>query len=189
MPTFERYIGIDYSGAQTCSRRVRGLKVFAAYASESPHLVAPPDSARNWSRSTLAYWLAAELAHGGPTIVGIDHAFSFPERYFRDQSIDLSWDPFLDHVTSKWPTNVSPMKGILIPNNGSVGQGYSRLKRRTELRAGTAKSVFHFGVPGQVACSSHAGIPWLRFIRSALRDAAERVLRAVGSRAECDIAR
>jgi hypothetical protein len=35
----------------------------------------------------------------------------------------------------------------------------------TELRARTAKSVFHFDVQGSVAKSTHAGIPWLRYIR------------------------
>jgi hypothetical protein len=34
----------------------------------------------------------------------------------------------------------------------------------TEERAG-AKSVFHFDVPGSVAKSTHAGLPWLRFLR------------------------
>jgi hypothetical protein len=37
------------------------------------------------------------------------------------------------------------------------------------VRAG-AKSVFHFGVPGSVAKSTHAGIPWLRFLRTRVRD-------------------
>jgi hypothetical protein len=35
----------------------------------------------------------------------------------------------------------------------------------TELRARTAKSVFHFDLQGSVAKSTHAGIPWLRYIR------------------------
>jgi hypothetical protein len=38
----------------------------------------------------------------------------------------------------------------------------------TEERAGGAKSVFHFDVQGSVAKSTHAGIPWLRFIRERL---------------------
>jgi hypothetical protein len=38
----------------------------------------------------------------------------------------------------------------------------------TEERAGSAQSVFHFDVQGQVAQSTHAGIPWLRFIRQRL---------------------
>ncbi len=42
--------------------------------------------------------------------------------------------------------------------------GNTRWRRVTEERAG-AKSVFHFDVQGSVAKSTHAGIPWLRFIR------------------------
>ena len=42
--------------------------------------------------------------------------------------------------------------------------------RVTEERAGGAKSVFHFDVQGQVAKSTHAGIPWLRCIRQRLGD-------------------
>ena len=34
-----------------------------------------------------------------------------------------------------------------------------------ELRARTPKSVFHFDVQGSVAKSTHAGLPWLRYIR------------------------
>ena len=43
--------------------------------------------------------------------------------------------------------------------------GNARWRRRTEECAGGAKSVFHFDVQGSVAKSTHAGIPWLRFIR------------------------
>ena len=48
--------------------------------------------------------------------------------------------------------------------------GNARWRRLTEERAGRAKSVFHFDVQGQVAKSTHAGIPWLRFIRQRLSD-------------------
>jgi hypothetical protein len=37
------------------------------------------------------------------------------------------------------------------------------------VRAG-AKSVFHFDVPGSVAKSTHAGIPWLLFFRKSVGD-------------------
>ena len=46
-----------------------------------------------------------------------------------------------------------------------VYRGCSRWRRLTEERSGSAKSVFHFDVPGSVAKSTHAGIPWLRYIR------------------------
>ena len=38
------------------------------------------------------------------------------------------------------------------------------------MRARTAKSVFHFDVQGSVAKSTHAGIPWLRYIRKQAKD-------------------
>ena len=40
----------------------------------------------------------------------------------------------------------------------------------TEVRARTAKSVFQFDVQGQVAKSTHTGIPWLRYIRQHVVD-------------------
>ena len=43
----------------------------------------------------------------------------------------------------------------------------ARWRRITEERAG-AKSVFHFDVPGSVAKSTHAGLPWLRYLRQSL---------------------
>jgi hypothetical protein len=52
--------------------------------------------------------------------------------------------------------------------NGAARTGNARWRRLTEERAGGAKSVFHFDVQGSVAKSTHAGIPWLRFIRQRL---------------------
>ena len=46
--------------------------------------------------------------------------------------------------------------------------GNTRWRRLTEERAGSAKSVFHFDVPGSVAKSAHVGLPWLRFLRRQL---------------------
>jgi hypothetical protein len=55
--------------------------------------------------------------------------------------------------------------------NGAARMGNTRWRRLTEQRAGGAKSVFHFDVPGSVAKSTHAGIPWLRFLRQHLGSA------------------
>ncbi len=46
--------------------------------------------------------------------------------------------------------------------------GNTHWRRLTELRAGGAKSVFHFDVPGSVAKSTHAGLSWLRWLRHQL---------------------
>lgn len=53
------------------------------------------------------------------------------------------------------------------PASGAARCGHSRWRRLTEIRAG-GKSVVHFDVPGSAAKSTHAGIPWLRFLRKRL---------------------
>ena len=52
--------------------------------------------------------------------------------------------------------------------NGAARSGDAKWRRVTEVRAGAAKSVFHFDVQGSVAKSTHAGLPWLRYIRQRL---------------------
>lgn len=79
MGLFERYIGIDYSGAQTAESSLPGLRVYMADSSNPPHEVEPlPSSRKYWTRRGVARWLCDELAIDVPTIAGIDHGFSFP---------------------------------------------------------------------------------------------------------------
>jgi hypothetical protein len=51
---------------------------------------------------------------------------------------------------------------------GLRGCGDARWRRVTEVRARSAKSVFHFNVQGSVAHSTHAGLPWLLYLRKGL---------------------
>lgn len=51
---------------------------------------------------------------------------------------------------------------------GAERSGESRWRRLAEQRSRTAKSVFHFDVQGSVAKSTHAGLPWLRYLRRQL---------------------
>lgn len=46
MASFSRYIGIDYSGAQTPTASLRGLRVYVANGSDTPEEVPPPPSPR-----------------------------------------------------------------------------------------------------------------------------------------------
>jgi hypothetical protein len=58
-PTFSRYIGIDYSGAETPDSSLKGLRVYEARSESLPVEVAPPPSPRKyWTRRGLAAWLA-----------------------------------------------------------------------------------------------------------------------------------
>jgi hypothetical protein len=78
-PRFERYIGIDYSGAQTPSSSLKGLRVYEGDRVNIPQEVKPPPSPRwYWTRKEIAEWLVERSSAGTPTLVGIDHGFSFP---------------------------------------------------------------------------------------------------------------
>jgi hypothetical protein len=79
MPTFARYVGIDYSGTQTPDASLKGLRVYLAEGDMPPVEVAPPPSRRKyWARRGIAEWLIERLAEDVPTPVGIDHGLSFP---------------------------------------------------------------------------------------------------------------
>ena len=173
MTFFSRYIGIDYSGAKTPTASLKGLRIYLAEGNEAPAEVLPPPSPRKyWTRKGIAHWLVERLAEDVPTLVGIDHGFSFPLRYFETHYLTPDWPAFLDDFQRHWPTDEDNIYVDFV-RNGSAGNGVARMgdarwRRLTEERAGGAKSVFHFDVQGQVAKSTHAGIPWLRFIRQEL---------------------
>ena len=81
--TFDRYMGIDYSGAETTTSSLKGLRVYLADRASPPIEVQPPPSPRKyWTRRGLAEWLVERLSEDRSTLVGIDHGFSFPLRYF-----------------------------------------------------------------------------------------------------------
>ena len=173
-PRFERYIGIDYSGAQTPSSSLKGIRVYAADRLSAPQEVQPPPSPRKyWTRNGIAEWLIERLSEGSPKLVGIDHGFSFPMQYFEKYELPLDWPSFLDDFQCHWPTDKDVYVDFLrdgISGNSAARSGNPRWRRVTELRARTAKSVFHFDVQGSVAKSTHAGIPWLRYIRQQAKD-------------------
>jgi len=177
MPTaFESYIGIDYSGARTPTSSLPGLRVFMADQASLPVEVQPPLSPRKyWTRRGIAEWLVDKLSQTEPTLVGIDHGFSFPLQYFQAHGLPLDWPVFLEDFQRHWPTD-GDHTYVDFVLNGTVGNGAARFgnrrwRRLTEKRAG-AKSVFHFDVQGSVAKSTHAGLPWLRYL---LRQVGEEV--------------
>ena len=175
MPVFSRYIGIDYSGAETPTSSLKGLRVYMADRTSPPIEVQPPPSPRKyWTRRGIAEWLVMCLSEDRPTLVGIDHGFSFPLRYFEVHKLPPDWPAFLDDFQRHWPTDEDHTYVDFV-RDGSCGNvaarsGNLRWRRLTEERAGTAKSVFHFDVQGQVAKSTHAGLPWLRYLRQQLGD-------------------
>ncbi len=173
MRSFARYIGIDYSGAETPTASLKGLRVYLTEGDAPPVEIPPPPSPQKyWTRRGIAEWLVERLTEDAPTLVGIDHGFSFPLRYFETHGLPPDWPAFLDDFQRHWPTDGDNTYVDFVRDgsagNGAARMGNARWRRLTEERAGGGKSVFHFDVPGSVAKSTHAGIPWLRFIRRRL---------------------
>jgi hypothetical protein len=168
---FDRYIGIDYSGAETPSSSLRGLRMYVADRVSMPVEIPPPIGPKKyWTRRGIAERLVEMLSEDRPTLVGIDHGFSFPVQYFEKYHLPLDWGAFLDDFQLHWPTDEEHMyvdfvrEGVC--GNGAARMGKSTWRRIAEMRARRAKSVFHFDVQGSVAKSTHSGLPWLRYIRS-----------------------
>ncbi len=175
MPQFEGYIGVDYAGAQTPTSSLRGLRMYVADRTSLPKEVLPPQSPRKyWTRRGIAEWLREELSSSRPILVGIDHAFSFPLRYFEAHCLPLDWPAFLDDFQQHWPTDEDNTYVDFV-RKGECGNGSKRMGdpswlRLTELWTPSAKSVFLFDVQGQVATSTHAGLPWLGYLRTHCRE-------------------
>ena len=166
MPLFDRYIGIDYSGAETPTSSLKGLRVYAAGRLTQPKEVEPPKGAlKYWTRRGIAEWLVGQLSGEIPILVGIDHGFSFPKDYFEKHRLPHDWSVFLDDFHHHWPTD-DARRSVESLREGNKRTGNASWLRLTENWTTAAKSVFQFDVQGQVAKSTHAGLPWLRYLRT-----------------------
>ena len=175
---FVRTIGIDYSGAATPTTRLNNLAVYCADGDAPPQLVHPPaDALGRWTRREIAGWLVEHLQEQDiPTLVGIDHSFSFPIRYFREHNVPVGdWDHFLNDFRRYWPTDGdNTLVSAIRDGTGRNRSGEPDSFRLTDGFSATAKSVFLFNVIGAVAHSTHTGIPWLRYIRQGVEERGSR---------------
>ena len=125
--SFQRYIGIDYSGAKTPTCSLKGLRVFVATHEVDASEVPPPPSPRKyWTRQGLANWLLEILSEPAPTIVGIAHGFSFPLPYLEYHHIPPDWDVFLRDFHQHWPTDREHTYVDFV-RDGLVGNGVVRM--------------------------------------------------------------
>lgn len=166
MPLFQRYIGIDYSGAGDADVPQDGIRVFAADTPTPPREVESSHPRRiRWDRNTLAHWLHDQLQTGQRTIVAIDHAFSFPVTYLDHYGL-RSWDEVLEDASRRWPLSmrVSDADAEDEEANWVPDDQY----RLTEKWTPSAKSVFFRAVEGTVFFSTRAGLPWIGWLRRQL---------------------
>ena len=172
--SFELFIGIDYSGAQTPTSRLAGLQVYAQWpgAPEAEAWVSPTRSNNgqrvNWTRREIAERLRDEVQRGTRLLAGLDHGFSFPLSYFTRYGLE-SWPSFLADFAHHWPTHedhvyVDFVRDGVVHQHGrgpAPGQrvGAPDEFRLTERWTSSAKSVFQLDGQGTVGKSTHAGIP------------------------------
>lgn len=78
---FERWVGIDWSGAATRADRIN-LAV-AREDSGELELVQPPSKKRKWTRNEALEFLFDLLKHPEPHLIGVDAAFGFPAGFAR----------------------------------------------------------------------------------------------------------
>jgi hypothetical protein len=183
---FDLFIGIDYSGAETPTARLSGLQVYASRRGErvpvrwsSP---TPPNNRQrvNWTRREIAARLRDEIRGGACLLAGIDHGFSFPISYFGRYGLK-NWPEFLTDFAHHWPTHLDHVYVDFVrdgnvyrhgkgpPPGQRIGSGDEF--RLTERWTSSAKSVFQLDGQGTVGKSTHAGIPWLKWLRDELGDA------------------
>ncbi len=170
VPSFDTYVGIHYSGAETVESSLPGLRMYSASKRASPAEVQPPRSPRSyWTRSGVAEWLEDRLTGNDRMLIGIDHAFSFPVKFFYAHNLPLDWTAFLEDFRRHWPTHEKYTYVDFVRDgirgNGAARQGNRRWRRLTDIQAGGAKSVFDFDKPRSFAKATHAGLPWLLHIR------------------------
>lgn len=168
---FDRHIGIDYSGNGRADDRLREprsrISVSMTESGGPIERMTPTPGTTHWTRRELAGWLLHRLAENNRTVIGVDHAFSFPSWYFDNNGLK-DWNGFLRHVWERWPLHRRGQTvADLIVKNGPYGDVPERF-RLTDRWTGGSKSVFAFEqAQGNVAFSTHAGLPWLRLIRRA----------------------
>ena len=151
------------------------MRVYVAVGDQRPQEFCPEGTrSKYWSRKGIAEWLVRELGdESTPTLVGIDHAFSFPVCYFKKYYLRQKWNGFLADFQQHWPSAQDDKKvcDILSDMRDCKRQrrlGELKWRRKTDEYARGAKSVFQFKGQGQVGHSTHAGLPWLWCIRKEL---------------------
>ena len=163
---FTRYIGVDYSGAQAPESRLKALQVFEAGRDGEPRKInTPAPGAKNWTRREVTQYCQEVLQSSESVIIGIDHNFSLPLSYMERYELH-NWDGFLRDFMHHWPTHEDyTYVEFLREDNPRTGD--SSEFRLCEKWTATAKSAFQFDVQGSVAKSTHAGLPWLLWLRQA----------------------
>jgi len=169
MALFDRYIGIDYSGAETADSSLSGLRVYV-----SSHSNPPKRSFRRRAPEVLDAPGSRTVAMRRTLQRHHDHRRHRPRLLISPLLFrEARPEPRLVGILGRLPAPLAdgrPATCVDFVRDGACGRGDLRSgdpswMRLTEQWTATAKSVFLFDVQGAVAKSTHAGLPWLRYLR------------------------
>lgn len=164
-PAFRLFIGMDYSGAGEPARPQPGLKVAIAAPGEWPRIVPGPHRNGQWCRKSLFEWLVETERNGRPALIGIDHALGLPASWMKSRGV-RTWPALMRWVVETLRTDLRPVRHAREELDfPTPAEGWRLCDRRTP----GAKSLFHFDVPGTVASSTLAGLPWIAHWRQLAR--------------------
>ncbi len=167
---FDRFIGVDYSGADRADKRLNGLSLFTSLAKSNlpAQEVHPVGSSNKWSRALLAEHLI-EICRSDSErcLIGLDHGLGFPSIYYENHNIS-SWSHFLSHLTHRWP-QLREGKVEEALTESPVTEPNSGLKsfRLCETWTTGPSSVFRFHHNGAVGKSTFAGLAQIQQILTA----------------------
>ncbi|WP_201317763.1 hypothetical protein [Paenibacillus sp. EPM92] len=168
---FDCYIGIDYSGRGEPDRRTPAIQLVEMNPPGFFRRISP-DGAQaktfGWSRKEVyEYVRDALLERNRRLAIGIDHSLSFPAAYFAEHGLQ-NWDALLEHFVQNWNTKEQP---VSVCREKAPGYPNAKALRLTETFTASAKSAWNFEQKtGAVSYSTHAGLPWMYELRSAVRD-------------------
>lgn len=178
---FERFVGIDWSGAK--GPYLKGLKVAVCEQGASPPKLIPPASGGDWPREELIRWVI-EVAANQRILVGADFGFAYPcldkGAYFPEhpespksaltlwQTVEKSCSNEPDFYAG--PFYRSPDAPFLeyLHYPGYKGSRFSHRRRRTECAVAsihaTPACMFKCLGPNQVGVGSASGMRVLNFL-------------------------
>ena len=162
MTDFQQYIGVRYSGRKGPGDRVAQLRVFSAHGDHEPYPEGnPADENGHWSRRELAEWLADEGGRGGCGHRGHRPCILVPaELYGPQRAEELGRVP----GRLRGPLAHGPLlRRELLPGNPRTGDPDEH--RLTGRWTAFPHSVFDWDLQDSRARSTHAGLPWLEYVR------------------------
>ena len=171
---FDQFVGIDWSGAK--GECLPGIVVAAASCgADAPELVPGPKRGL-WSRPEIFNYLVALAQSGRPTLVGIDFAFAYPfcgGGYFPDAENSPQTPRELWELVDQFGKPGDFLHGGGIMKNEPWKAHYytgndkreDRFRKTERAAGGSPKPTFKYGIPGQVAPGSLAGMRMLHALK------------------------